>query len=96
MIRKTLKHTLFDRAIFGVALLALLFAIAAGAVWHGDEINSSRPCAICQLGHMPILDPGIPELIPSLTLVTRHTPLEQVVVDLDPRFHQHPSRAPPA
>jgi hypothetical protein len=79
-----------------VALLALLFAMAAAVVWHGDEINSGRPCVICQLGHMPILDPGIPELIPSLAFVTRHTPLEQSVVDLDPWFHQHPSRAPPA
>ncbi|HXN25165.1 MAG TPA: hypothetical protein VOA41_20720 [Candidatus Dormibacteraeota bacterium] len=96
MSRKTEKHTLFGQAVLGVALLALLFAMAAGAVSHGDDNNSSRPCAICQLAHMPILDPGIPELIPSLAFVAPYAPNEQLVIDLDPWFHQHPSRAPPA
>jgi hypothetical protein len=96
LIRNSAKYSNFVQTLVGLALLALLFAMAAGSVSHSDDIVSGRPCAICQLGHMPILDFGIPQLISSLAFVAPLPQVEQFVVDLELWLHQRPSRAPPA
>lgn len=96
MIRNSAKHSAFGRTLFSLAFLALLFAMAAGAIWHNDDIASGRPCAICQLGHMPIVDFGIPALTHPLAFVAPLATPGEFVIDLDPWLHQYPSRAPPA
>jgi len=91
LLRRVSRLTLFT-----LALLALLVAVTAAGVLHSHDLVSGRLCPVCQLGHMPILDPGVPTLIPSLALVAWHTPTELISADLDPWSHDHPSRAPPA
>jgi hypothetical protein len=91
LVRRALKLGLFS-----LALLALLVAVTAAGVLHSHDLVSGRLCPVCQLAHMPILDPGVPTLIPSLALVAWHTPTKLISADLDPWSHDHPSRAPPA
>jgi len=91
LVRKVTRLTLFS-----LALLALLVAVTAAGVLHSHDFASGRLCPVCQLAHMPILDPGIPALVPSLSILSLHTPTELISADLDPWSHDHPSRAPPA
>ena len=90
MVRRALKLSLFS-----LALLALLVAVTAAGVLHSHDLVSGRLCPVCQLAHMPILDPGIPALVPSLSILSWHTPTDLISPDLDPWSHDHPSRAPP-
>jgi len=91
LVRRALKLSLFS-----LALLALLVAVTAAGVLHSHDLVSGRLCPVCQLAHMPILDPGIPALVPSLSILSWHTPTELISPDLDPWSHDHPSLAPSA
>jgi hypothetical protein len=90
-----LFHRTARQAVLGLAFFALAFALAAGTLWHGHELESGRPCAVCQLGNMPIFDPGVPAPIPALALLGWHAPVAEIVLRLDHWFRQRSSRAPP-
>lgn len=80
-----------------LAILAVMFATTAGAIWHTHVHTSEANCPICHLNHSPIdsalaAEPILPRFTPvGVQPEPQATPIAQ-----SPVIVRVPARAPPA
>lgn len=80
-------------ACLGIA--TLLFATFAAAA-HQDDPNSSAPCQICYVSHLPLLSEQISPGLPAPIGLGRIAPAANEIPGLDPVTSLTSSRAPPS
>lgn len=86
---------LFTRLLTGVALLAMLCALAAGGVWHYDAPGTEAACPVCQVAHMPVTAPVPPPVLVGLRTVELRAPQSGATRYSSPAIPLASSRAPP-
>jgi hypothetical protein len=80
-------------AFLGIAILLFATFAAAG---HQDDPNSSAPCQLCYVSHLPLLNEQISPGLPAPIGLGRIAPAPNEMPGLDPVTRHTPSRAPPA
>jgi len=79
-----------------LAILAVMFATTAGAIWHTHVHTSEANCPICHLNHSPI-DSGVAAepVLPRFALIGFRPEPQEVPIAQSPVILRVPARAPP-